>query len=64
MERIRENEGKYSLIPEASIENGVRETIYSLSSLLEMIPKSRKTARKRINGILSAYEKAVDLGED
>ena len=61
---LRENEGKYSLIPEASIESGVRETIYSLSSLLEMIPKSRKTARKRINGILSAYERAVDLGED
>ena len=61
---LRENEGKYSLIPEASIESGVRETIYSLSSLLEMIPKSRKTARKRINGILSAYERAIDLGED
>ena len=61
---LRENDGKYSLIPEASIENGVRETMYSLSSLLEMVPKSEKKARKRINAILSAYEKAVDLSED
>ena len=61
---LRENEGKYTLIPEASIENGVRETIYSLSSLLEMIPKRRNNVRKRINDILTAYERAVDLGED
>lgn len=61
---LRENEGKYTLIPEPSIENGVRETIYSLASLLEMVPKSSKKARRRISNILTAYEKAVDLGED
>ena len=61
---LREKEGKYSLVPEASIENGVRETIYSLSSLLEMVPKSNKQARRRINNILTTYERAIDLGED
>lgn len=61
---LRENNGRYSFVPEPSIENGVRESIYSLSSLLEMVPKSNKKARQRINGILTAYERAIDLGED
>ncbi len=61
---LREDEGKYSLVPNASLESAVRETMYSLSSLIEMMPKKEREVRKRLNAILNAYEKAVDIDEE
>ena len=61
---LREDEGRYSLVPNASLESAVRETMYSLSSLIEMIPKKERETRKKLNSILKAYERAVDMEEE
>ena len=61
---LREDEGRYSLVPNASLESAVRETMYSLSSLIEMMPKKEREVRKKLNAILNAYEKAVDIDEE
>ncbi|MGN1163521.1 MAG: helicase-related protein [Candidatus Ornithospirochaeta sp.] len=61
---LREDEGRYSLVPNASLESAVRETMYSLSSLIEMVPKKERETRKKLNSILKAYERAVDMDEE
>ena len=61
---LRENDGNYSLVPNNSLESAVRETMYSLSSLIEMVPRKERELRKKLNSILKAYEKAIDMDED
>lgn len=38
--------------------------MYSLSSLIEMVPRKERELRKKLNSILKAYEKAIDMDED
>ena len=61
---LRENDDGYSLVPNNSLESAVRETMYSLSSLIEMVPRKERELRKKLNSILKAYEKAIDMDED
>ena len=61
---LRENDDGYSLVPNNSLESAVRETMYSLSSLIEMVPRKERELRKKLNSILKTYEKAIDMDED
>lgn len=61
---LRENDGRYSLVPNASLENAVRETMYSISSLIELVPKKEKDLRRSLTATLRKYEKALGLDDE
>ena len=54
----------YSLVPHPSLQYAAKETLYSLSCLIETVPKKQGRLRNRILRMMGAYAKAMDLEED
>lgn len=54
----------YSLIPHPSISYAAKETLYSLSCLIETVPKKQAKLRQKILRLIEAYAKAMDLEDE
>lgn len=61
---LRESKKKYSLIPVKSLDIAIKDTMYSLSSLISYLPKNESTLRKHCQDRLLEIEKALDLNKN
>lgn len=61
---IKESKGKFTLLSTSKLTTAINETLYSLSVILDMIPKKETKVRKSLENTIINIEKAMDLSED
>ncbi len=58
---LKEKNRRYALVPSPSLDNAIKDTIYSLSSLIDDLPKNEIKAREKAEKALIRIEKAMGL---
>lgn len=60
---VIDREGKYSLAPMASIGPAARETLFSLASMIDRIPRKQEKLRKKILSLMQKITTALDMDD-
>ncbi|MBQ0070646.1 MAG: ATP-dependent RNA helicase [Spirochaetales bacterium] len=58
---LKETDAGFTIVPTPALGGAVKESMYALSDLIELIPRTEKDLRKKLTLRLRAYERALEI---